>query len=78
MMAARFPAVMQALAALESWLLQTEPGQRRALSVEYSDNWRASLVLGVHVAEHHGVTIADALAQAAQVVISDPNRIGAP
>lgn len=71
------PTAMAALAALEEWL--AEPGEdRRILAIEFAEGWRTTLALGRLVTEHHGKTMADSLAQAAQVVVADPSRIGAP
>ncbi len=68
-------ALVQAMAALEEWLAN-EGEERRVLAVQYADGWRASLGVGQITTEHTGVTLADALAQAAQVVVADPGGIG--
>lgn len=74
---ADMPAIMVSLAALEEWLAG-EGDERRLLAIEFSGGWRASLAFGSVVTEHQGATLADAIAQAAQVVISDPNLGAVP
>lgn len=71
------PTAMQALAALEEWLAADDEA-RRIVSLEFVETWRAILTRGSRSTEHRGRTLADAIAQAAQVAISDPNLEAAP
>jgi hypothetical protein len=74
------PAIMLALAKLEEWLAR-DGAARRLVTLEYVPSlkppWRTVVALGPRFTEHAGRTMADALAQAAQVVVADPERLGA-
>lgn len=74
-MTAQCPSVLSALAALEEWLIDSDQ-ERRALLVERTTTWRSVLLLGDASVESFGRTMADALAQSAQIVVADPARIG--
>lgn len=68
------PAVVRSLAALEEWLAADD--EPRAFLVEriprHLTEWHVTVRSGTRSTSHPGLTMADALAQAAQHVVSDP------
>lgn len=75
MSAEHMPSVVRSLAALEEWLA-ADGDDRRILIVEQIPGhlapWFVTARLGRLSNTHKGLTFADALAQAAQSVVSDP------